>query len=368
MARSTRRIRYAVAGLGHIAQAAVLPAFANARKNSELVALVSGDAKKRRRLGRRYDVPSFGYEDYDELCSSGEIDAVYIALPNTMHRDFTVRAANAGVHVLCEKPMATDERECEEMIATCAANRVKLMIAYRLHFEEANLAAVDVVRKGKLGEARMFSSIFAYQVREGNIRTQAALGGGPLDDIGIYCVNAARYLFRDEPIEVAGFGIGGREPRFHEVEEAVSAMLRFPDERLAVFTCSFGASDVAYYRVVGTKGLLHVEPAYEYATELAYTLQVGGKEQKKTFPKRDQFAPELLYFSECVTRDIEPEPSGIEGLADIRVLKAIERSMALGRPISLAPFHPPKRPMPDQAMRRPAVKEPALVDTEPPSH
>lgn len=362
-----RPIRYAVVGLGHIAQAAVLPAFANASRNSTLAALVSGDPDKRRALSKKYDVPAHSYEELEGLLARGAVDAVYLAVPNNLHHRFALKAAYHGVHVLCEKPMALTVEECEEMIVGAEDAGVKLMVAYRLHFEETNLQAVELVRKGRIGEPRIFSSIFSYQVREKNIRTRPELGGGPLFDIGIYCVNAARYLFRDEPVEVAAFGIGGREPRFRAVEEAVSALLRFPGERLAMFSVSFGAANVASYRVVGTEGDLHVEPAYEYAmaSELRFTRD--GKTRRRRFASRDQFAPELLYFSECIQRDVQPEPDGREGLADVRVLRAIDKSMALGGSIILPPFAPPARPDRRQAIRRPPVREPSLVHVAPPA-
>jgi glucose-fructose oxidoreductase len=138
-------VRYAVVGLGHIAQAAVLPAFKHAG-NSQLVALVSGDPTKRARLSKKYKIErTYSYEDYDLCLESGDIDAVYIALPNHLHAEFSIRAAEAGIHVLCEKPMAVTSEECERMIAS--AQRVRMMIAYRLHFEEANLRAVPLPRR-----------------------------------------------------------------------------------------------------------------------------------------------------------------------------------------------------------------------------
>ena len=157
---SEGKIRYAVVGLGHIAQVAVLPAFRTAT-NSELAAIVSGDPQKLRSMGRKYRLPKeqlFAYEDYDRALSS--VDSVYIALPNHLHKDYAVRAANAGVHVLCEKPMAVTRRECEAMIDAAAQNHVKLMIAYRLHFEAANLEAVRMASNGKLGDIRIFASDF----------------------------------------------------------------------------------------------------------------------------------------------------------------------------------------------------------------
>ena len=156
---SVTPVRYAVVGLGHIAQVAVLPAFAHARRNSKLVAVVSGDRTKRREITRRYKLDhAFSYAQFEDCLN--EVDAVYIALPNSMHADYTVRAAAAGVHVLCEKPMAVTAGECERMIEACRDGGVKLMIAYRLHFDELNVGVIDLVRRGRIGEPRLFSSSF----------------------------------------------------------------------------------------------------------------------------------------------------------------------------------------------------------------
>src|SRR5688572_4807611 len=182
MTTSRKAVRYAVVGLGHIAQVAVLPAFAHAGKNSRLVALVSDDPVKRREVARKYKTEkTYSYAEYEECLK--RVDAVYIALPNSMHEEYTIRAAKAGVHVLCEKPMAVTVSECRQMIRACRKNRVKLMIAYRLHFEEINLKAVELVRKGRIGEPKFFNSSFSLTVRSGNIRTRAGFGGGTLYDI-----------------------------------------------------------------------------------------------------------------------------------------------------------------------------------------
>ena len=363
MAQKRRKVRYAVVGLGHIAQVAVLPAFKHASRNSELAAFVSDDATKLRTLGRRYGVPTsahYGYEQYDDCLASG-IDAVYIALPNHMHREYTERAAAAGVHVLCEKPMALSEADCTAMIGACRRGGVKLMIAYRLHFEAANLTALSAVKSRAIGEPRVFNSVFTMQVEEGNIRVRRETGGGTLWDIGIYCINAARYLFRDEPEEVFAYAASNREKRFREVEEMVTAVLRFPKERLASFTCSFGAADTAGYQVVGTKGDVRVDPAYEYATALKSVVTVDGKKRTREYAKRDQFAPELLHFSDCVRTGRDPQPGGREGLADVRIIRALYRSAKIRRPVKLAPFDPPPRPTLAKEERRPPVRKPDLV-------
>jgi predicted dehydrogenase len=355
------KVRYAVVGLGYIAQIAVLPAFAKA-KNSELAALVSDDNVKLEKLSKKYKVPStYSYQEYEDCLTSGEIDAVYIALPNSMHRDYTVRACKAGIHVLCEKPLAVTESECEEMIRAASESGVKLMTAYRLHFEKANMTAVEIAGSGRIGELRAFNSVFTMQVKEGDIRLQKDLGGGTLYDIGIYCINAARYLFQDEPIEVVGFSANSGEKRFKEVDEMFSAILRFPDERLASFTTSFGASDISAYQIVGTEGDLRVDPAYEFAADLKHHLTIKGRTRERTFSKRDQFAPELIYFADCVINDKTPEPSGEEGLADVRIIRALYESASTGQPVSLGEFRKERRPSIEQELREPPVRKPELV-------
>jgi len=363
------RVRYAVVGLGYIAQVAVLPAFAHATENSEVTALISDDAEKRLKLGRKYRVRElFEYGEYDDALRSGAFDAVYIALPNHLHREYAERAADAGIHVLCEKPLAVTERDCEAMIHAAERNDVRLMTAYRLHFEEANLRAVEQVQSGRLGEPKLFNSTFTMQVKDGDIRLNPrAEGGGVLYDIGIYCINAARYLFQDEPERVFAMTARSADPRFRSVEESVVATLTFPGDRLATFAASFGAADVSSYRVVGSDGDLMMDPAYEYAGEITQTVTVKGRTREKRFPKRDQFAPELVTFSDCVRSGEEPEPSGREGLADVRVIRALYQSAESGRPVELPPFEKAVRPTVEQAIRKPGVRKPQLVNAQSPS-
>jgi glucose-fructose oxidoreductase len=363
-------VRFAVVGLGYISQVAVLPAFTHATRDCELTALVSDDPKKLRSLARRYGVEhTYDYAQFDECLASGEIDAVFIALPNHLHCDYAVRAARAGMHVLCEKPMAITEDECREMIAAAAESDVRLMIGYRLHFEAANLRAIELLQQKKLGEPRIFSSVFTMQVKDSeNIRLQRAAGGGVLWDIGIYCINAARYLFRDEPVEVLAWNATGDDPRFDEVPEMTAAILRFPGQRLATFTVSFGAADVSHYRVVGTRGDLVLEPAYDYAEKLGHCLTIDGSTREREFAERDQFAAELVYFSQCVREHRDPEPSGKEGLADVRVIRALLRSASSGASVQLdGVVTPRRRPTPRQEIRRPPVTKPRLIHARSPS-
>jgi predicted dehydrogenase len=284
-ANKTRKVRYAVVGLGNIAQVDVLPAFAYATKSSRLVALVSSDTERVATLAEQYDVDVTGtYDELEDVIEAADVDAVYIALPSSLHREMTERAARAGANVLCEKPMATSSSDCEAMIEACEDVGVKLMIAYRHHFEAANLEAI---------EPRIVSCVFS--------RVAPDAGGGALLDLGIYCVNAARYVFHDEPLTVAAMQTAGNEERFRHVDETTSVVMRFSGDRIAQFTASQGAADVSEFHVIGAKGELMLTPA---------------------------FVPEIARFSDCIIEDTTPEPSGQEGLADVRVMEAIVRAAA----------------------------------------
>jgi glucose-fructose oxidoreductase len=255
------------------------------------------------------------------------------------------------------------------MIETARETGTNLMTAYRLHFEAANLEAVRVCQIGRIGELRLFDSIFSQQVADGNIRVSqdSASGGGPLFDMGVYCINAARYLFRDEPVEVSAFRGNNGERRFSKTEEMMSVMLRFPKDRLATFSVSFGAAPVGRYSVAGTKGSLTLDPAYEYAADKRLRVTAEDTTNERIYPKVDEFGPELVYFSDCILNNREPEPSGEEGLADVQIVQAAYRSAETGRAVPIEPVKRYSRPTPEQEIDRPPVEEPELLHARMPS-
>ena len=364
-----KKIRYAVVGLGYFSQTSALPAFVHAGKNSELTALVSDDPEKLAKLGRKYKVKGlYSYDQYELMLASGEVDAVYIALPNDMHKEYAVRAAKAGAHVLCEKPMALTEKDCQEMIRTAAEHRVRLMVAYRLHLDAGNLQAIESIKSGKIGDARFITSVFSMQVKDENTRVRPEHGGGPVYDPGIYCINAARYLFQDEPVGVTAIASRKKgDPRFQDVDEMVSVILRFPRDRQAAFTCSFGAADLAEYTVVGTKGTLHLKQAFDNAFPETLEITLDGKTRSREFPEKDQVAAEFLYFSECILNGKDPEPSGQEGLADVRIIAAIDESLRTGKPVVIEPVPKRNRPSADMEISRPPADKPELIHAESPT-
>ncbi len=332
------KIRYAVVGLGYISQVAMLPAFAGARRNSALAALVSGEREKLEALGEKYGVTSrWTYERYGELLRSGKIDAVYIGLPNTLHKEFAIRAAERGIHVLCDKPITVSSADAEELIEAARRGGAKLMTAYRLHFEPANLAAIEAVRGGRIGAPRYMKAEFAMQVKEGNIRTKRELGGGPVFDLGIYCINAARQIFGAEPLAVHAEAARPGDPRFREVEEMAAVTMRFPGERIAQFVASFGMADASQFQVWGSEGSLRVEQAFEMVGEKRLVIERVGEATpaKRRYGNRDQFAPLLLEFSDAIKQGRDPFPDGAEGLADIRVIEAIYRSIENSSPTKI---------------------------------
>ncbi len=375
MEKKTKKIRYGVVGLGNIAQSAVLPAFKNASSNSVLTTLISEDKQKLKVLAKKYKVHNtYLFEDMEECFMKKEIDAIYIATPNDHHRRILELAAQYKINVLCEKPMAVTLNDCLYMDQMAKKHNIKFMIAYRLHFEAANLEAVKMCRQGTLGDLKFFNSSFSYQVKDKkNIRLNpTSVGGGALYDIGIYCINASRYLFQAEPIEVVGFSVTSDDPRFINTEETTSVILRFPNEKLAAFTVSFGAYDSSDYEIIGEKGRIRLENAYDYAMpmELRTFLQTRGgemKKQTKKYKKRDQFSAELLYFSDCIIKNKVPEPGPVEGMADVKIIQAILESIHLKQPVSLEPVNKQVYPSQKQKFIRPGVRKRKLFHATSPS-
>ena len=361
-----KKVRYAVVGAGWIAQEDFMPGVEHTG-NSVMTALVTGDDKKAKELAKMYDIEHVtNYDGYEALLKSGNIDAIYLATPNSNHTDFVVKALEAGIHVLCEKPMAETPEDCQKMIDASEKSGAKLMIAYRLHFEEATIEALETVRSGKIGEPRLFNSVFCQQVSDDNSRTASENWAGPLPDMGPYPINAVRQLFQAMPTEVFAFSASKAEPRFEEIEEMITAILKFPGERLGTFTVSYGANPMGQYRVVGTEGDLEVTPGYTWQKGLTHKLTVGEKESDSTYGRSDHFGGETKYFSDCVLDDKHPEPDGEEGLADVLVIKAIEESLKTGKPVAVKPLTRKQWPTREQIMKLSPMKPGEMVNAAPP--
>ncbi|MFM1849028.1 MAG: hypothetical protein RL417_2502 [Pseudomonadota bacterium] len=361
-------IRFGVIGLGYVAQSAILPAFSHTRKVAELTALISSDPTKLRELGARHGVTHlYDQTDFDAALAANTFDAVYIAVPNSCHCDFALRAAIAGKHILCETPLALTSAECKEMIRVAQEHHVRLMVGYRLHFERSNMRASAIVRSGEIGIPRIVDAVVSMQLEDESPRTRRQLFGGPMYDIGIYGINASRYLFRAEPIRVTALASELLDPRFSDVPALESAILDFGSGRLATITASYGSTLTSYFNVIGTAGTVRLSPAFDHNTPLTLEITTAAGVEREHYPTVDQFAPEIIEFARCITEHTEPESSGLEGLADVRIIEALERSASTGRRVELADFKKPRRPdLSQTAQIAPMKNSHPLVHAHPP--
>jgi predicted dehydrogenase len=330
-----RTIGYAMVGLGVISMQHFMPGLKDA-KQSKLTGLVSGHLDKAEKQAAEYGVPTsaiYSYDNFDSIRDNKAIDAVYIALPNNMHAEYTIRAAKAGKHVLCEKPMATSVDDCKAMIQACRDNNVKLMIAYRCQLEPTNLRAIQLIRDGSLGSVQAIESANGFNIRPNQWRLNKKMaGGGPLMDVGVYSLNASRYLTGEEPQVISAYSsVIDKDGRFNEVEENVGWTMRFPSGIVTSCNTTYGANMDGYYRVHGSKGVIIVENAFPYQGQhLTASLQ-GGQKLDEPNPAKDpsQFTREADYFSSCILNNTEPKMDGQEGLRDIQYVAEIYKSCGI---------------------------------------
>ncbi|WP_242181870.1 Gfo/Idh/MocA family oxidoreductase [Sphingomonas sp. CARO-RG-8B-R24-01] len=335
----TKKVRYAVVGAGDITQSAMMPGIKHTG-NSELVAIVTGDPEKARKLGEIYGVAdTYSYEQFDTVLASGTIDAVYLGTPNWRHAEFAIPALEAGIHVLSEKPLEISVALSEKIRAAAAASSAKLMVAYRLHFEPGTLDAIDRIRAGELGDLVAFTSFFGQMVDPANHRASSGIEAGPLFDMAPYPINAIRYLFGAEPVAVeAAIGTRHAQSGCADFDDTVAVTLRMPGDRLAQFTVSYYTNNIDSLIIAGTKGSIHMSPAYGFGMGIAQTRRIGDETTEETFKTTDQFGGEMRYFSDCILNDREPEPDAEEGVADLRVIEGIVRALKSGQREELAPF------------------------------
>jgi predicted dehydrogenase len=356
------KVRIAVIGAGWISQEAFLPAVRQSG-NAEVTAIVSGDAEKARRLADFYGIADvYYYSEFDTMAASGKVDAVYVATPNSSHCDLALRAAKHKLHALVEKPLATSVTDAERMIAAAKAAGVFLMTAYRLHNDAATIRVAELVDSGAIGDARFFSSVFTFQSARDNHRLKASHWGGPPQDLGVYCLNAARHIFRENPMRaISSPSFGHDDPRFKEVEEGVAVTLEFSKGRMAQFYCGFGTDAVDMLQVVGTKGSVTLNNAYRFAMPRKLTLLQNEQAKIEDFPETDNFSGMISYFADCIQSGVSPMNDGAEGLADMAAMVAIEAA-GKRQAFQTVPQLPPFRTYGADMMRSfPQAREKLLV-------
>jgi predicted dehydrogenase len=334
-----KKLGWAIVGLGSLSINEILPGFAKCEK-SKVVALVSGHRDKANKLALRYGVNQkyiYNYQNYDSIKDNQEVDIIYIVLPNGMHAEYTVRGLQAGKHVLTEKPMANTPAQCQQMIDAARKADRRLMVAYRCRYEPYNLEAIRIARSGELGPIKVILADAGFNIgdpTQWRLNKELA-GGGSLMDIGIYALQAARYLSGEEPTEVnAAMSTTPNDPRFKEVEETINFQLRFPSGALANCSSSYGYAGQNRYRVVGTTGWLEMDPATVYRG-LRMKVHHDNVTEERELPARDHFALEMDHMSTCVLEKREPLTPGEEGLRDLRIMMTIYEAARTGRTLKL---------------------------------
>lgn len=334
-----RRIGYAVVGLGNLTRNAILPAFAHS-KHAKLLALVSRDSRKAAQLRARYMVPAtYDTARFDDCLANPEISAVYVVTPPGLHEEFVVRAAAAGKHVLCEKPLAANAAQSSRMVQACRRHRVFLMTAYRKYFEPSSLYLKSFVSSGALGRLDVihtsFSEIFNPAVAPNWLLDPSLAGGGPMMDLGVYCVNTSRWLAGEDPIEAVAQSWRHDTGRFKDVEEGVSFRLKFPSGLLVQGSSTYSAAISSFIYVQGSKGWLSLAPAYTYEDERVVTGKIAGCSIQRRFKPFDEFALELDAFSTAILRKKQIAPDGLQGHRDMLILQAIYDSARSHQPIAI---------------------------------
>lgn len=322
-----KKIGFAVVGLGSIAQGSVLPCFAHCKK-AKLVALVGRDKQRAARLARKFNASAhYCSEEYAACLANPEISAVYIATPNGEHETLTIQAADAGKHVLCEKPLAATVEQSARMMEACRRNGVKLMTAYRKYFEPSARYLKQLIQKGHLGRIDVIHTAFSELHLPGVslpwLLDPNLAGGGPLMDLGVYCVNTTRWLVEEDPVEVTAQTWVHDAVRFGNVEEGISFRLRFPSGLIVLGSSSYGAVMSSLVFVQGTKGWTSLTPAFPFDEDRRLTGKIGKRWFERKFKVTDEFAPEVDAFASAIQNHRAVEGDGVQGHRDMIILHAI---------------------------------------------
>lgn len=337
---SEKKIGYAVIGLGALSQAAILPAFSHTRK-SQLVAVVSGDKQKAATLAQKFAVPHvFTYDEFDRCLALPEVNAIYIATPPGDHERWTLGAAAAGKHTLCEKPLAASVRQARSMVEACRKNAVHLMTAYRKYFDPATVRLKKMITNDNLGRIDAIHTLFTEFRTFGDnspawLFSQEMSGGGPLTDLGVYCLNTARWLVGEDPTSASAVTWARDPRRYSQVEEGVSCRLDFASGLIVQCTTSYSAGFSSFVHVHGEKGWVELAPAFAFEEERRMSGKIAGRWFSKKYNPLDEFAIELDYFADCIRENRDPEPDGEQGMRDLVIIEAIYRSAREKSPVSI---------------------------------
>lgn len=327
------QLNIALVGLGNYATNRLAPALEET-EYCRLAGIVTGTPEKAQKWKEKYDIPEsnvYNYENYDEIVTNAEIDAVYIVLPNGMHAEYSIRAAQAGKHVICEKPMANSVAECEQMIAACKEAGKQLAIGYRLHFEPFNMEAMRLGQEEVYGKVKFVEGGFGFRIgdpTQWRLNKELA-GGGALMDVGVYVIQAARYVTGEEPISISAQEAKTDPIKFKEVDETITWQMEFPSGVIASCITSY-AANTNHLRVSCEQGWFELGPAYNYGP-----LKGETKDGLMDLPHTNHQALHMDAVSKAI---LEGEPNtvpGEEGLKDLQVIEAIYESILKGEKVQM---------------------------------
>ena len=333
-----KKLGFAIIGLGRFGAGQLLRSLPECQ-SCKPVALVSGHPDKAKKLAQQYGIDGksiYSYENFDAIKDNPAVDVVYVVLPNSMHCEYTVRAAQAGKHVMCEKPMAVSVEECQQMIDACKKANRKLAIGYRLHYEPNNLKAMEIARGGQYGKLRQVVADHGFNIGQHEWRTDKKLaGGGPLMDVGIYCLQAARYLSGEEPTHVtAQTWTPENDPRFKTTDASMSFTLKFPGGALATCSCSYAAHGISEYHFMTEQAYGRLDQGFAYGG-ISFLLKERGKPQQLDIPQINQFAAEMDAFADCVLTNKESKTPGEMGMQDLKIMTKLYEAANSGKTVAV---------------------------------
>jgi len=323
----------ALVGLGNYATNAIAPAFASIQ-HCHLAGIVTGTPAKAEKWKKDFNLPEkniYNYETFGQIADNEDIDIIYVVLPNALHAEYSIKAAEAGKHVICEKPMAMNAEECRQMIAACKKAGVKLSVGYRLHFEKHHQEAMRLGQEEVFGKVRFMEGGLGFRVRNTQLwRLDAKLGGGgAIMDLGVYPLQAARYITGEEPISVTAQGYNTAPDIYKDIYESINFQLEFPSGALANISTSYGYY-LDRFRAASERGWFELNPAFNGTGTNGVS-----SEGKMEFEKVVQQARQMDDFSICIQEDKESRVSGKEGLKDLIIVDKIKESIESGRKIAL---------------------------------
>lgn len=330
--KTQNKLGIALVGLGKYAEGQLAPALQET-KNCYLAGIVTGTPDKADKWKEKYNIPDknvYNYDNFDTIKDNPDIHIIYIVLPNALHAEYVIRAAKAGKHVICEKPMAITVEECDKMIAACKEAGKMLSIGYRLHFEPYNVEAARLGTQKVYGAVKKITATHGMGDVDGWRLDKKLAGGGPLEDVGIYCIQATRYVTGMEPVAVrAKEGPKTDKEKFKTIEESLAFQLEYPGNIITECSTSY-SKEMNLLRVDAENGWFQLSPAYAYKGIKGETVK-----GKMDFPEVNQQALQMDDFAHCVSAGLPTRVPGEMGRQDVKIIQAVYKAMESGQRVEI---------------------------------